>query len=180
MDPSMTTTDVNSSFLNNNTTSSTSYSSNIAYIISFEVSKRIEINRITNSDGDNYASASPYVFEDNNNISDGLGTRIYSYSSYNENPNLVLSPNITYRILYIGYGNNNSIEYSNINNYDYDSSLFLNLQTHKTTDFPNYYSSPEAYTLEETTTIPNFSDNSEHKLIFNFSGVNNLLLIGTY
>ena len=180
MDPSMTTTDVNSSFLNNNTTSSTSYSSNIAYIISFEVSKRIEINRITDSDGDNYASASPYVFEDNNNISDGLGTRIYSYSSYNENPNLVLSPNITYRILYIGSGNNNSIEYSNINNYDYDSSLFLNLQTHKTTDFPNYYSFPEAYTLEETTTIPNFSDNSEHKLIFIFSGVNNLLLIGTY
>ena len=45
MDPTMTTTDSYISFLNNNTTSSTSYSSNTSYIISFEVSKRIELQK---------------------------------------------------------------------------------------------------------------------------------------
>ena len=95
-----------------------------------------------------------------------------------ENPNLILSPDVTYRILYIGYGNSNSITCSNINNYDYDSSLFLNLQTHKTSDITVYYSIPEAYTVEVTNTIPNFSDNVDHQHIFSFSAVNNLLLIG--
>ena len=178
MDPSMTTTDLYSDFLNNNTTSSTTNTSNTSYIISFQVSKRIEIARITDSDGGNYASAKPYIFEDNNNINDGLGTRIYSYLSSNENPNLILSPDVTYRILYIGYSSYNSITCSNINNYDYDSSLFLNLQTHKTSDITVYYSIPEAYTVEVTNTIPNFSDNADHQHIFSFSAVNNLLLIG--
>ncbi len=180
MDPSMTTTDAYSDFLNNNTTSSTTNTSNTSNIISFQVSKRIEIERITDSDGGNYASAKPYIFEDNNNINDGLGTRIYNYSSSNELPNLILSPNVTYRILYIGYGNNYTITCSNINNYNYDSSLFLNLQTHKTSDITAPYSIPEAYTLEVTNTTPNFTGNGDHKLIFSFSGVNNLLLIGTY
>ena len=180
MDPSMTTSDANSNFLNNNTTSSTSTTNNISYIISFEVSKRIEISKITDSDGDNYASAKPYIFEDNNNINDGLGTRIYNYLSTNENPDLILSPNITYRILYIGYSNSYTIKTSNINNYDYDSSLFLNLQTHKTSDILLYYSIPEAYNLEATNIIPNFTGNTDHSLIFKFYGVGNLLQIGTY
>jgi len=179
MDPSMTTLDVNSSFLNNNTTSSTGYTTNISYIISFEVSKRIKISKITDSDGDNYASATPYIFEDNNNINDGLGTRIYSYSSYNKSPDVILSPNITYRILYIGYGNNYSIRTSNINNYDYDSSLFLNLQTHKTTDIKSSSSATisQGYNVEVTNTIPNFTDNSDHSAIFRLYRVPNLLLI---
>jgi len=180
MDPTMTTTDSYISFLNNNTTSNTSSSSNTSYIISFEVSKRIELQKITDSDGGNYGSASPYIYEDNNNINDGLGTRIYAYNAYNENPDLILSPNITYRILYTGYGNTYSIVTSNINNYDHDSSFFLNLQTHKTSDILLYYSIPEAYNLEATNIIPNFTNNADHSLIFKFSGVGNLLQIGTY
>ena len=116
-------------FLSTPTSSSTSNTYNVSYIISFQVAKRISIGKIPKSDGSNYASAAPYIFEDNDNINDGFGAKIYHYTSTNEYPDLILSPGKTYRILYIGYSNSFTTRTSNIGNYSFDSSLFLNLQT---------------------------------------------------
>ncbi len=163
-------------FLSTPTSSSTSNTYNVSYIISFQVAKRISIGKIPKSDGGNYASAAPYIFEDNDNINDGFGAKIYSYISTNEYPDLILSPGKTYRILYIGYSNSFTTRTSNIGNYSFDSSLFLNLQTHKTEDILSS-SIPSNYNVEETSTIPYFDNNTDHKGIFSYHGVSNFILI---
>jgi hypothetical protein len=156
-DPSLTIDD-NLYLLYNSSTTSTGGTINVSYIISFQVEKRVKITTLPLSSGGNYASATPTLYEDNNDINDGIGNRIFSSLSYNQTANMNLVPNKTYRILYIGYGNNNYIETSNINNYDYDTSIITNLQTHKSNDIFLYYSIPENYNIEETSIIPNFSE----------------------
>jgi len=162
-------------FLSTPTSSSTSNTYNVSYIISFQVAKRISIGKIPKSDGSNYASAAPYIFEDNDNINDGFGAKIYHYTSTNEYPDLILSPGKTYRILYIGYSNSFTTRTSNIGNYSFDSSLFLNLQTHKTEDILSS-SIPSNYNVEETSTIPYFSGTAANN-IFSYHGVSNFILI---
>ncbi len=155
-DPSMTLSE--GTYLElfyNNTTSSTGSSGNKSYIISFQVSQRILMKRIKKSNG-SYQSGTPYLYEDNDNINDGLGTYLWRYLSTDETPDVVLIPNKTYRIIYFGYGNNYSIQTSNINNYEYDSSLFLNLQTHESSDILNSSDViwSETYDIQATNTIP--------------------------
>ena len=141
----------------NNTTSSTGSSGNKSYIISFKVSQRILMKRIKKSNGGSYSSGAPCLYEDNDNINDGLGTYLWRYLSTDETPDIVLIPNKTYRIIYFGYSNNYSIRTSNINNYEYDSSLFLNLQTHESSDILSSGSVNQVpYQIQATNTIPNF------------------------
>ena len=141
----------------NNTTSSTGSSGNKSYIISFQVSQRILLKRMKTA-GDSYRFGTPYVYEDNNDdITDGLGTFLYRYLNTDETPDLTLVPNKTYRIIYFGYSNNYSIQTSNINNYEYDSSLFLNLETHESSDILSSGNVNQVpYEIQATNTIPNF------------------------
>ena len=141
----------------NNTTSSTGSSGNKSYIISFQVSQRILLKKMKTA-GDSYSFGTPYVYEDNNDdITDGLGTFLYRYLNTDETPDLTLVPNKTYRIIYFGYSNNYSIQTSNINNYEYDSSLFLNLETHESSDILSSGSANQVpYDIQATNTIPNF------------------------
>ena len=156
--PSMTLTEGTSlELFYNNTTSSTGSSGNKSYIISFQVSQRILLKRMKTA-GDSYRFGTPYVYEDNNDdITDGLGTFLYRYLNTDETPDLTLVPNKTYRIIYFGYSNNYSIQTSNINNYEYDSSLFLNLETHESSDILSSGSANQVpYDIQATNTIPNF------------------------
>ena len=142
----------------NNTTSSTGSSGNKSYIISFQVSQRILLKKMKTA-GDSYRFGTPYVYEDNNDdITDGLGTFLYRYLNTDESPDLTLVPNKTYRIIYFGYGNSYSIQTSNINNYEYDSSIFLNLQTHESSDLLSSVDVNwlETYDIQAANTIPNF------------------------
>ena len=156
--PSMTLTEGTSlELFYNNTTSSTGSSGNKSYIISFQVSQRILLKRMKTA-GDSYRFGTPSVYEDNNDdITDGLGTFLYRYLNTDETPDLTLVPNKTYRIIYFGYSNNYSIQTSNINNYEYDSSLFLNLETHESSDILSSGSANQVpYDIQATNTIPNF------------------------
>ena len=156
--PSMTLTEGTSlELFYNNTTSSTGSSGNKSYIISFQVSQRILLKRMKTA-GDSYRFGTPYVYEDNNDdITDGLGTFLYRYLNTDETPDLTLVPNKTYRIIYFGYSNNYSIQTSNINNYEYDSSLFLNLETHESSDILSSGNVNQVpYEIQATNTIPNF------------------------
>ena len=115
------------------------------------------MKRIKKSNGGSYSSGAPCLYEDNDNINDGLGTYLWRYLSTDETPDIVLIPNKTYRIIYFGYSNNYSIRTSNINNYEYDSSLFLNLQTHESSDILSSGSVNQVpYQIQATNTIPNF------------------------
>ena len=145
------------SLFDNFSYTSESYTSNLSYIISFKVSKRIKISLITTSNGGNYGSAKGHLFEDNNDdISDGFGARMWRYTSGSGIVGEYLIPGKPYRILYIGYGNNYNIETFNPTSYDYDSTLFTNLEIHKSSDLLNYNNFPENYNIETTTTMPIF------------------------
>ena len=68
------------------------------------------MKRIKKSNGGSYSSGAPCLYEDNDNINDGLGTDLWRYLSTDETPDIVLIPNKTYRIIYFGYSNNYSIQ----------------------------------------------------------------------